>query len=86
MKKLILLSSLVFALNATASMDFTESKGSKPSSTEINKHRSCFQELSDDGCGDPGEDPKHFRSCLAEVFPRLTSDCQKMMSELYGNK
>lgn len=86
MKKLILLSGLCFALNGVASMDFSESKGSKPSSTQISKQRACFQELTDDGCGDPGEEPRHFRNCLAEVYPRLTTECRKLMSDLYGSK
>lgn len=86
MKKIIIAFGMVFALNSLASMTYTESKGSKPTAQERQNNRACFSQLSADGCGDPGEDPKHFRSCMADVYPRLSTECKKLMSDLYGTK
>jgi hypothetical protein len=86
MKSLLIAFGMVFALNSMASLTYSESKGSKPTDQEREKNHACFSQLSNDGCGDPGEDPRHFRSCMANVYPRLSSDCKKLMSDLYGSR
>lgn len=84
MKNLILILSLCFAMQAFASIEYTSAEPKKATSEEISRSRSCFQELAVQGCGDPGEDPQHFRSCLKDVRSTLTSGCRNMMDELYG--
>ena len=86
MKNLYLAISLVFALDAFASIEYVADPGSKPTQAEIIKNRSCFQELATNGCGDPGEDPKQFRSFMSNVFERLGEDCRAMMSKLYSKR
>lgn len=56
----------------------------QPSALEVSQNRACFLEVSENGCGDPGEDIQQFRSCLHNVFSSLTPRCQKMMSNLYS--
>lgn len=85
MKKLLLPLCMLFALNAFATIE-DDGKNEQPTQAEISKTRGCFEELSKNGCVDPGEDHKQFRSCLHNVFPTLSQDCQKMMSALYGKK
>jgi hypothetical protein len=83
MKKFLIPMMMFWMLSASAHIEF-EGDGPAPTNQEIAKSRACFEELSKNGCGDPGEDLNHFRSCLHNVFPSLTKDCQKMMSHLYS--
>jgi hypothetical protein len=85
MKTLLIAVSLLFVLNSQASIEH-DAKQVEATPQEIATSRSCFDELAQQGCRDSGEDHKEFRACLHNVFPSLTSDCQKMMSRLYGNK
>lgn len=85
MKKILITICMLFVVSAQANIEY-EGKVAEPSQAEIDKSRSCFDELSKNGCPDSGEDHKEFRACLHNVFPTLTSDCQKMMTRLYGTK
>ena len=76
---------LSLSLQTFASMDVSEAI-SKTSSEEISANRACFQELEAQGCRTPDEDPKHFRACLKNSLPALTSNCKKMVSDLYEAK
>lgn len=84
MKKLFCAMSLLLVMNAYADIEFTSAEESKASTEEVLQNRYCFKEVELQGCGDPGEDPRHFRSCLKNIKPKLTDSCQKMMTELYG--
>lgn len=84
--KFIFALSLVVMMNANATVESTGTKSIQPSETEIQKNRACFQYLEVLGCGDAGEDPDHFRSCLGNVHPTLDDHCQRLMLELYGTK
>lgn len=86
MKQVVVMFGLVMALNASASVEHTYEKNSQPTETEIQMNRSCFSDLEVQGCGDAGEDPEHFRSCMANVHQNLNDHCQKLMSKLYGTK
>lgn len=86
MKNLILSMGLLLSVNAIADIEYIPTDRSQASQAEISKNRACFEEISTQGCGGPGEDHQHFRSCLNNVFPKLSRDCQKMMSNLYGSK
>lgn len=71
---------------AHASIEHDGKTQTEPTAAEIQKNRACFEEVAKNGCGDPGEDIKQFRSCLHNVFPTLSVDCKKMMTKLYSNK
>jgi hypothetical protein len=88
MKNIFLAASFLLTMNAFASIEFepTQAASSKASDREISRSRACFQELSAQGCGDPGEDPTHFRSCMRNVKSTLTSECKALMNDLYGKK
>lgn len=77
---------MLFIVNAQADIEYVETEESKATSMEIAQNRACFGELANQGCGDPGEDIKRFRSCLHDSFAQLTANCQKMMSHLYGKR
>lgn len=85
MKKLLLPLFMLFMLNAYATIE-DDGTNVQPSEAEVSKNRACFEELSKNGCTDPGEDHKQFRSCLHDSFANLSKDCQKMMTGLYGKK
>ncbi|MCM2349374.1 MAG: hypothetical protein NDI69_05080 [Bacteriovoracaceae bacterium] len=85
MKNIVLMIGLLFSLTALADIEYVEDNQAKPTQAEITKNRACFQELITQGCGDPGEDPQQFRSCMSNVYSTLTKDCQTLMSKLYGN-
>lgn len=86
MKKLLLPFLIAMMMTNTYATIEDDGQNPVPSQVEISKNRACFEDLTDNGCGDPGEDPAQFRACLHNVFPRLTTDCQKLMSELYSRK
>ena len=86
MKNIILVSSFFLTFSALADIEYVAGDRSIATDAEISKSRACFQELSVQGCGDPGEDPQQFRSCMSNVYPTLNPDCQKLMTELYGKK
>jgi hypothetical protein len=87
MKHIICALSLMFVVNAKADIDASSDDGrGKATPAEITRSHSCFRELEDEGCGNPGENPKEFKSCLAGTYSKLSDDCQKMMSNLYGTK
>lgn len=83
MKNIILMTGLLFSFQAFADIEYVEDNQSKPTETEISKNRTCFQELERQGCGDPGEDPQQFRSCMSNVYSTLSTDCKALMTELY---
>ncbi|MFL5810181.1 MAG: hypothetical protein ACJ749_11710 [Flavisolibacter sp.] len=87
MKNIFFALYLLFVMNAKADIEYSPAdvKG-KATAAEITNNRSCFQELENEGCGNPGDDVKQFRSCMNNVYPRLSDGCQKMMSNLYGTK
>lgn len=57
-----------------------------PTTAEISKSRSCFEELKQLGCGHPKTDRDHFANCMIVSFESLTPDCKTMMKRLYGKK
>lgn len=73
-------------MNARADIEYSPTEVSKASAGEIAMSRACFEELKVQGCGDPGEETDHFRTCLKDVYQSLTGSCQRMMSELYGKQ
>lgn len=85
MKNSIIVMCFLLTTSSFASIEH-DSKGSKATAEEISRNRACFQELATQGCGDPGEDPAHFRACLKHVFPALSGNCKTMMTNLYGTK
>lgn len=83
MTKIFILTSMLFMLSAGASIEY-DGDIAQPTPQEISKNRACFEELIQNGCGDPGEDVNQFRSCLKNVFPSLTEDCKQLMNYLYS--
>lgn len=83
MKTIILVIGMVIALDSFGTIEHSENAGAKPSETEVQSNRSCFKELERQGCGDPGDDIQHFRSCMNNVFSSLPKSCQKLMIDLY---
>lgn len=57
-----------------------------PSSDEIAKNQSCFQELETQGCGKFEDDHDKFRSCMSGVYETMEDHCRTMMLKLYGTK
>lgn len=84
MKNFSIVLIFVFSVNVFGSIEYVEGEQSKATKAEITRNRSCFKELASEGCRDPGEDSKQFRSCMSEVYPRLSTNCQTLMSKLYG--
>ena len=84
MKNMLLTMGLLFVINAHADIEYTPEEQSNVSQAEVTKNRACFQELNVQGCGDPGEDPIHFRSCMKNVKDTLSASCRSKMTELYG--
>lgn len=85
MKKFLAPICMLFIINTYAHIEHDGNRG-EPSAEDLSKSRACFEELSQNGCGDPGDDHKQFRACLHNVFPTLNKDCQKMMTNLYSRK
>lgn len=71
---------------ARGSVEHVEGDDHSPSETELAENRACFRELAKNGCDDPGENPREFRSCMHDVYPKLSESCQKLMSELYRRR
>lgn len=87
MKSFILICSLMIILTeARASIEHMPGDEAVPSATEINQNRACFSEVSRNGCEDPGVNLREFRSCLHNVFPKLSDSCRRMMSDLYRRR
>lgn len=86
MKSLLIILMMFSLTQVKATTEHLDADNDRPTTEEIKKNRACFEEVSQNGCGDPGEDMKHFRTCLHNVFPTLTQDCRKMMSKLYHRK
>lgn len=86
MKKLFFVAFLTTTINAYADITHTSQEPPKATAQEISRNRACFEELKVQGCGDPGDDFKQFRSCMSNVYDSLSESCQKMMSDLYGKK
>ncbi len=86
MKNILLVIALLFVIDAHADIEYSSTEESKVTIQEITSNRACWEEVSTLGCGAPGEDPIHFRACLKNVHPTLSSNCKKMMTSLYGIK
>lgn len=86
MKNFIILAVMFLGFNAFATIEHDASDLFDVTAEEIQNNRSCFAELESNGCGDPGEETKHFRSCMSHVYPKLTPECQKLMTKLYKQK
>lgn len=84
MKKAISALMMIFVMNTYADIEYSPAEESKATPEEVAQNRACFEELKVQGCGDPGDDVEHFKSCLKNVKPTLSSQCQNMMTELYG--
>lgn len=85
MKKFLILIFAFSLTQANATIEHDPSSLTEPSAQEISKNRACFEELEMKGCGDPGEEVMHFRSCLKDVLPSLTTDCRELMNYLYSS-
>jgi hypothetical protein len=85
MKSIFITVFMFFIAHSHASIEF-DGKREVPSDEEIAHNRACFEELSRQGCGDPGDDHQQFRSCLHEVYPSLSGGCKKLMTTLYKRK
>lgn len=84
MKKIFFVTCLLLVMNAYADIEYSAAEESQTTTEEVLQSRYCFKEVELQGCGDPGEDPGHFRSCLKNIKSKLTKGCNKMMTELYG--
>ena len=82
MRNTIFLLGLFLAHQSLADIEY-EGPSSRPGQAEIQRNRACFEELKVLGCGDPGEDPEQFRSCMSNVYSSLSKDCKVLMSKLY---
>jgi hypothetical protein len=71
-------------MNSYADIEHVPAERRVASATKVESSRSCFKELEAQGCGDPGVDMTHFRSCLNDSFSGLSDSCQSMMNRLYG--
>lgn len=78
--------SLLFTISANADIEYSPQEPAKATPQEISKNRACFEELKVQGCGDPGDDINHFKSCLNNVHSTLTDNCKRMMTDMYGVK
>lgn len=86
MKGIFIALFMIFLTSAHASIEYVESEQSHPDPQEVARSRACFEELTKQGCGDPGENLKEFRSCMHDAFTQLSGNCQAMMKELYGKR
>lgn len=77
---------LTVSFSAFANIEYDPARDVKASDQEISNSRACFKELSQNGCADPGENLPAFRSCMHDVFPKLSDSCQRMMSNLYKRR
>lgn len=85
MKTILIALGLLMVMNANADIEYSaEDVKGKATPAEVTRNHSCFQELEAEGCGNPGDDVKQFRSCMNNSYSRLSDDCKKMMSNLYG--
>jgi hypothetical protein len=82
MTNILLLASFLLVQTSFANIEY-DGVSVKPTQAERTRNRACFEELKINGCGDPGEDPQHFRSCMSQVFEKLSPECQAMMNKLY---
>lgn len=78
----ILFSSLI----SFADMEHKKGQGSMPSTKELSNSRGCFHEISEYGCGHPGEDHEYFNTCLADKISELGPNCRIFFERLYGKK
>lgn len=85
MKRMTLAMVMVVMTSAYATIEYDGNDG-KPTTAELQKSRACFEELSQNGCGDPGDDLKHFRTCMHDSFSKLSTECRSMMTRLYKRK
>ncbi len=86
MRAILICSFMFYLVNANATIEHTAEDDRKTSAAEIGRNRACFDELAKSGCEDPGENLRAFRSCLHEVFSKLSPGCQKMTSDLYRRR
>ena len=84
MKNFLLFSMMCLSLSTYANIDYDEADRNRATESEISNNRACFENLKVQGCGDPGEDPQQFRSCMKNVRETLSTYCQAKMTELYG--
>lgn len=83
MKNIFSMLLMVLMVNANAT---TEDKNYvHPSNAEITKNRACFKQLEERGCGNPKDDPEHFRSCMSSLYSALDDHCQRTLINLYGS-
>jgi hypothetical protein len=87
MKMIFFISLFISSLSLYAHVsDLSEAVSAPPSEAEITSNRSCFLNLEKLGCGDPGDDVAHFKSCMNNVYQDLSKNCQILMTELYKVK
>lgn len=86
MKKIIFVAFTVLSYSVMANIEHDPANTKAPTTAELSKSRSCFQELNQLGCGHPKNDRDHFANCMIESFESLTPDCKTMMKRLYGKK
>jgi hypothetical protein len=83
MKNALITLGLLMSLNSFANIEHVDDELTRPAQVEIESNRACFRELETQGCGDPGDDVSHFRSCMNNVFVDLSKNCQRLMKDLY---
>ncbi len=86
MKDFFMFLGFVIALNSYADIEYVPTERKVTSAAMVESNRGCFKELNAQGCGDPGEDIQHFRSCMNNAYDGLSDTCQKMMTKLYGKR
>lgn len=84
MVKAIAVGLALFTFGAFANIEHEPLMATVPSDAQVQKSRSCFQELQNLGCGHPRDDRDQFISCMRNTYNSLSTDCQSMMKRLYG--
>lgn len=87
MRKILSVVVLILSLNCFADIDnINDLKAPQPTAAELSANRACFSDLDRMGCGDPGDDIEHFRSCMNNIYPDLKPECKTLMNDLYKSK
>lgn len=86
MKFLLLVVAVASIFTARASVESIPRDQAHVSPSEVKRTKSCFAEITRQGCVDPAVDHVHFRICLHDNFSTLSFSCKKLLSDLYSSK
>lgn len=86
MRKIFTAIVLILSLNVFADIQLSDKQAPQPTAAEQASNRACFSDLERLGCGDPGDDVEHFRSCMNNVYSSLNAECKALMKDLYQVK